>query len=340
MRVKKYADTDFLCGSARVRACENTLIGRERCARMLEAKTPADCISVLSECGITVINRSRAEDDGAPPQPDFDATADAYVAESFDFVQSLLPDSTLLRYMRYPYDCNNIKALLKSGIMGADASELMSRAGSVSPDAAAAAFANDDWSVFAPHMAKAASGVSAVYSKNGDPKAIDIPLDNACFADMLEAAPAGLLRSFTVMRADMQNIITTLRVIMLGDIPTAPAMLASALIPGGSLPHSDLLKALDGGRDKLCELIRFGSYGAMVPAMESSVSFSSLEKAADNIYISEVSKIRFIPFGLPVLFAYLTGVEYGIRNARIIYNSKVAGLPYEAVRARVRESYV
>ena len=51
---QKYRDTDYLYGSARVRAMEGRLISRDRIEHMLEARSTEEIVAMLPDLGFTL----------------------------------------------------------------------------------------------------------------------------------------------------------------------------------------------------------------------------------------------------------------------------------------------
>jgi len=68
--------------------------------------------------------------------------------------------------------------------------------------------------------------------------------------------------------------------------------------------------------------------------------FTTIEKLFDNKLIEYVKSAKYISYGIEPLAAYLIAKENEIKIARIIMAGKLAGIPSELIRERMRETYV
>ena len=144
--------------------------------------------------------------------------------------------------------------------------------------------------------------------------------------------------------ADLKNIMMCLRVLRRGGKNSEEELRAS-LITVGTISTEKLLAAFGRGEKGFCEELRSTPYHAVSDAVLSRSaadrpSLAELEKICDDLYLSEVAETKFMPFGAPVLFAYLVAVEYEIKNLRIVLAGKLAGLSADAIKMRLRNNYV
>ena len=176
---EKYRESDYLYGSARIRALEGQRIGKDRLERMLEANTSDDVMAMLSDHGFTW-----SSTDGASREECLlSALSEGYaeLERSADGVRSPV------RFLRYPYDCNNVKALIKCFVRGiAPDAMLFDSLGTVSAEQAKLAFESKDYRMFPPCMAEAIPEAEESFAQTGNPQTVDLILDKACYADMLE----------------------------------------------------------------------------------------------------------------------------------------------------------
>ena len=64
------------------------------------------------------------------------------------------------------------------------------------------------------------------------------------------------------------------------------------------------------------------------------------EKLCDNAVIHYIQDARFVSFGEAPVIAYLAAKEAEIVAIRIIMTGRLAGLPTDVIRERLREAYV
>jgi V/A-type H+-transporting ATPase subunit C len=117
--------------------------------------------------------------------------------------------------------------------------------------------------------------------------------------------------------------------------------LRSALLAGGDMDAESLALAYRGGEEELTSLVYKSRYSKFAEAVaKADKSLSAIEKCSDDYFMSRVRETKWLPFGAPVLAAYLVAVEYEVKNIRIILAAKDAGLSGDVIFERLRESYV
>lgn len=331
------ASTEYLYASARIRAMENSMAGRERLERLLDMKTAGDALASLGDCGMIPVK-------GADGTVDRESTLLAFLQNAYDTVLEMVPDASAFRFLLYPYDCNNVKAAIKAFLRGIDPMGMMFSLGTVPADAVAKMPAKDDYSALPAHMSAAAEQAIAAYAKTANPQKIDLILDRACYADMLDAAEAiaspyaiGLVRG----KIDLVNFMMTLRVLRMGSGRVGRALLEEALLDGGAYQKADLLRLYEAGENRFLDALLYSDYRAFANAVSATDgSLAEIECAADNAWMELVKEAKLIPYGYEVAVGYLIGMEYAVKNVRIIFAGKDAGLVPDVIRERVRTSYV
>ncbi len=344
--MKKQQATEYMYASARISALENRMVGRERVNALLEAKGRAEVMARLGELGEAYRLPLPAE--GASLEGDaVSAATEQMLLEllrtAFDEVRGAVPDATVYRHFAYPYDCNNVKALLKCSVRGADPEGMLFDFGSVPVDALQNAMREGKYDLLPPAMAQAVSDAKDAFAKTGDPQLIDAILDKACYADMMTSARASgseaLLR-WVKTKIDLVNIMTCLRILRMKRGETGKLFMKETLLSDGYLEKAFFESAYDGGEDALWQGL-VGKYFGFTKAVHgTNMSLAAIEKCADDHYMSVVREDARVPFGVEVAGGYLVGCETAVKNIRIILAAKDAGLSAEVIRERVRESYV
>ncbi len=320
-----YRDTDYMYSSARVRALETKLLGAEQYARLIDAPVGADAGALLSDAMPPVYD--------AEGRFDLEATLDAFLLQTFDLVESIAPDRSLFRFLRYDFDVNNLKAAIKARFADVPAEDMFFHCGNVPAETADSAVRDQDFSAYPPHMAKAAAAAMDALAASGDPQKVDLLLDRAAFADMLDAVQGEPLLLETVRRKiDTLNILTALRLIETSQ----RKLMQDALIAGGNVPLETYLAA--DSRASLAELLHYGAASDMAALLADlpPLSFAALERAADEMQLEMVRRARFVPFGLPVLCGYLLAALIQVKNLRIIFSMRALGFDGAAIRERMR----
>lgn len=313
------------------------MVTGERLGHLLEMKTSGDVLAAVADCGFPPIRR----EDGSY---DREATLLAALERAYDTVMDMAPDREAFRFLLYPYDCNNVKAAIKAFLRGIDPMGMMFRIGTVPAEDVAKMPATKDYSALPRHMAEAATEAADAYAKTLNPQKIDLILDRACYADMLEFATAsqsefamGLVKT----KIDLTNFMMTLRILRMKSGKAGESLLREALIEGGNFPLPELLRLNEAGETKFVEALSYGSYGKFASAIQNGGgTLAEIERAADDFWMERVKAAKMIPFGYEVAVGYLVGMEYAVKNVRIILAGKDAGLTPDVIRERVRASYV
>ncbi|MBE6538153.1 MAG: hypothetical protein E7671_01650 [Ruminococcaceae bacterium] len=324
-------ETEYLYASARVRATESRLIGADKLEAAISSKGLAETEALISSLDI-----------GEGKTESADKLGDA-LSSAYSFIGAISPDDSVAAFLRYAYDCNNIKAALKCFFRGIDPGEMLFSFGTVSKDEIKEMPVKGDFSALPKNMSEAASEAFDAYSETKNPQLIDIILDKACFRDMLSAAEESgedFIVSLTRKKIDLVNIMMCVRTARMGGGFAEREVLHSSLISGGELDVETLFAS--ESEEDIALILRGGEYDGVSELMLSGrdVTLAELECACDNIYMTAVKRTKYIPFGASVLCSYLIAVEYEIKNLRIIHAGKLAGLSPDKIRERVRLSYV
>ncbi|MGM9683479.1 MAG: V-type ATPase subunit [Eubacteriales bacterium] len=333
----KYNETEYMYGSARVRALENSLVGAERLYRMADAKSSDEIISSLPDAGFDIIYAENGVD------VDREATLLSVLSKGYSDISAMLPRPGMLDFLRYPYDCNNIKAVIKCASRGVDPRGMLFDFGTVGTDVLADAVAGNSKNALPENMEKAVARATEAFNSTGNPQCVDFIMDRACYADMLAGAKKtgdGYSADVISARIDLTNIITCVRVMRMRMGGRGKSLLSDALLEGGTLTADFFMQAYEGGEEKLCEMLMPSAYSTLGENLGAGLPLGKCERLAEDLWMNIVKRAKFIPFGIPVFVAYVIALETEVKNVRILLASKDAGLSPEIIRERLRESYV
>ncbi len=341
MMAERYRDTDYLYGSARVRAMEGRLPGKEKLDRMMEAKSTAEIVAMLPDLGFTL--KYAGEDKTG----EFlrEETLLGFLQDGYAELDRMDGGRGLCSFLRYPYDCNNIKAVIKCAFRGIEPDGMLfDRVGTLGLEAVKDAFARKDYGAFSPEIASAIPEAEECFSKTGNPQTVDLIIDRACFADMLNAARStGVPYAVELVetRIDLLNIMSAIRLLRMKVGANAKGFFEEVFLEGGVFSFAELWEAMGEGESYLAEKLSFGRYSAMSPLLESGQTpMNILERRSDEIWLSVAEKSKFAPFGAEVLIGYAVALEYTVKNIRILLAGKDAGLAPDVIRERLRKSDV
>lgn len=335
----KDKSTEYMYISARVRAIEANMPGRETVGRMLGADSAESAAAVATESGIL-----RSVSDARNPEV-LDGLLLGRLKDALETVEADEDGKNITPILRYAYDCANIKAALRCTPNDIDFADLLFDVGTLPTQSYGEMALSGDFEGLPTHMKEAAEKAKVEYAATGDPLKIDLPLDRACFADILDAAQE-LSDPFAVdyvkTKIDMTNVMIILRVLRMGLSEMTTALLSDALIDGGKVDCDSLREIANLGgeaeaKEGLSKLIK-QEYPQISEAILGGEG--DLENACDSHIEELLHRARYIPFGAPAVLSFLCELEYEIKNVRIILAGKAAGLSQQSIAQRVRGSYV
>ena len=329
----KLKDTDFLYISTRLRSMENRLLSRERMERMLEARTDEDAAKVLSECGYKGLEKPGAD---ALARSLSDARN-----ETFAELASMSPNADMIDVFRIKYDYHNLKALIKCARSGKNPDTMLIDAGRYPVETIRRAVAQGEASPLSDDARRALENASSMLSATGDPQKSDFALDRACYGEMLAAAErsgSSFLLGYVRLQIDGANLKAAVRSIRMKK---DTEFLKNALLPGGNVSLESILGVCMGG-GSLASVFTGGmaEAAALGDNAKKGGRQTEFEKAVDNALNAYLQGSRLVSFGDSVLVAYMAAKENEITAARIIMSGRMAGVPADSIRERLRDPYV
>ena len=326
----RYPPTDYLYSTARIRAVENRLIGKDILFSLFEKTSVMEVARALSAYGLPL--HTTAEGD-----VDTEAMLGEYLEKGTRTLLESIPDTSLLYPLQYPYDCHNIKSYLKATLRGLDAAPFLIEAGSVPTKTLLNALQSGDLSCLPTHLREAVGVAKETYAKTKEPKDMDIVLDAAAFADMEKACadfPFG--KAVLAKKADVTNIQMVHRLTTYGNKYLASAVFERAMVTGGTLTRECFLPVFEDDVP-LKEVLRPTAYAHL---FAKSPSPAKLEKLGEDTVMWEAKKALHVSFGAEVPYAYYMALQTSAQNLRLLFAAKRAGLDSTAFRERVRDNYV
>ncbi len=339
-------------GTARIRALENRIVGREKLNVLMEARGREEILSRLAEYGVLSregnnLSGGQTDRSGEAFSQAVEEALSGLLRDAYRDVEEAAPDGRVFVWFRYPYDCNNIKLAIKCRIRGIPEEEVRQMLfdfGTVPPDGVLTAVREGDFRAFPPAMAAGATAAEEAYAKSSDPRQIDTNLDKACYRDMLATAEESgdpTLLSWLRAKIDLLNAVICLRMLRIGQSDAGRSFLLDTLLPGGDLPLSLFTEAYDTGETFLWERLAASRYASFARAAEKTEKTpADVERCADDCWMSIVKEGARVAFGAPVLAGYLVGWEAAVKKIRMVLAAKEAGLDIAVIRERVGESYV
>ena len=326
-----YKDTDYLAISTRIRVLENSLLTRSRMERMLDARSDAEALKVLAECGYTL-----SED---ADESELNRVLAQRREQVFADLDGQSPNPALVDAFRLKYDYHNAKVLLKAAAMGAEAERLLVDAGTVSAQALQSAVRQQEYGALPEALAEAIQQAGDTLGATQDPQRCDFILDRAYWAQLSSLAKeseSAMLAGYVARMIDCANLKAAVRSLRLGK----PAdFMRGVLVPGGNYAPESLLQAAYAGTlDTACSAM--GQAAQLAPQAARGNQVTAFEKACDDYLTGYLQGAKLTPFGDSVIIAYLAAREAEFTAVRVIMAGRFAGLESDTIRESLRESYV
>ena len=332
---------EYAFSSVRIRALEKEIVGREKLEMLLDAPGNEQAMRLLSEFGFSIPEEEQTDQAGSNH---YEKVLSDKLKRAYAELEDILPEKQSLGFLKYRYDCHNIKSALKGASLGISYEDMLIDLGTVPAQDYPQMLEAHDFTKLPACMARGAAEAEAEFAASRNPQLVDVIVDKACFADikaLCSQVDSQLLRRAYAGKADLLNIEMVLRFIRMGRSDSGKALLKRALLPGGQMDEDFFMSAYDEGEEYLCDKMQHQSYYALGKEFANSDrSFASYEKICDNYLTRIFKEVRFIPFGPEVGVCYLEGMETAIRNIRIVMAGKGAELGTDQIRERIRESYV
>lgn len=332
--LKPINEMDYLYASGRIRALEGQLLNREKTQRMIDARSMEDAVRVLADCGY--------EPDRLSTLEELDQILEIERMNTFDSLDAIIPDRRFVDFFRIRYDSHNIRVLLKNPASSEGSTRLLSSCGRIKPDPLTAIMREMDLRELQPLMRSAVEDAQEILARTGDPQLMDILLDKACLREMLQMAietGSHFLTGYARLMIDTCNLRILIRTKRMGK---DRSLLTHALIPGGGLSLNQLIgDALETVVESLYgnSLLKTAAHAGLM-ALRANTPMTELDLRCDNALTVYLRPAKTMAFGSPLVAAYLAAKESEITALRTILSGRMAGLPPESIRERIRDHYV
>lgn len=330
----KLKDTDYLFISTRVRALECNLLNHERMNRMLEAHSTDEALQVLSDCSYPVIEELNINS--------INAVLAQEQAKTYDDLYNFVPNKAIIDVFKVKYDYHNVKVLLKAEAMQSDPTPLLLDLGRVSVRELTTKLNSSDLRGLPTVLQGAIAQARETLGTTRDPQLSDFVLDQAYFQDMFllaKQADSVFLEGYVRISIDAANLRTVVRTMRMGK---SMDFMQSILFSGGNIDPKRILNAAGGGAS-LADLFATSPLREAAEAGVELLSDSRLtqfEKLCDNAVINYLRGAKFVPFGEAPIISYMAAKESEFTAVRILLTGRMAKLPSDIIRERLRDAYV
>ena len=201
---------------------------------------------------------------------------------------------------------------------------------------------NEEKRIMLPEtLANAMEEAKATLARTANPQLADFVLDKAYFTELraaVDKVDSPFLRGYAAILIDSANLRSAVRTLRMGK---GQDFLREVLIPDGNVGAERVANATD--KDSLAALYAHSALEkAAVLGGEalSGGSMTAFELACDNAVNDYLKGARLISYGCEVPVAYMAAVEGEITAIRMILTGRLAGVPSQTIRERLRDLYV
>ena len=308
------------------------MLTKEKAERMLEAPSFEDCAKMLTDSGY--------EDMSQMSIKQIEDALSSRRAAIFREMETLVPGKEALDLFRLKYDYHNAKVLVKSEAMMQSDRTLLSNSGRVSSEQIEKRFNEDRLRDLPGELGYAAEEARAVLNRSANPQLADFLLDKAYFREMsglADSLESDFARGYVAILADSTNLRSAVRILRMGkDI----GYLHEALVSGGSVSEERLISGISG--EGLAGVFAGGALAKAAQLGTDAVSGGTLtafELACDNAVARYLADAKLCSFGEECVIAYLAGTENELTAVRMILTGRLAGVPADTIRERLRDLY-
>lgn len=326
-------DTDYLYISTRLKAKGQKLMDKAKLTRLIEAKSDADAMKLLTENGWNAFD------------PNDLTECEAEIArqqrETFELLYRYAPDRRMIDLFRLKYDYHNIKAIIKALSLGIDAKALLSSAGTIPKSELLLAISEEQYFKLPREMANAAIDAAELLGRTGDPQISDLLLDRALTQQMVKLAAdtqSEFLKGYVSLSIDLQNLRVLVRC---ARVNKGYDLLKRALFEGGSVSINGFTG--ESSDDIIRQRFAAAIFAEPIQAALKAISggaMAPLDMACDNALIKYLKGQSLAPFGEVQLIGYLLAKESELVSIRTVMAGRRAKLSPEQITERLRNSYV
>ena len=321
---------DYLYISSLLRAREPRMLSRDKAERMLDAPNFEDAAKMLTDSGY--------EDMSQMSVKQIETALSDRRAAVFHELETLIPNTAALNLFRLKYDYHNAKVLVKSEAMHRNDASLLSSSGRVAPETVQKRFQEDRLRDLPGELGSAAEEARNLLARSANPQLSDFLLDKAYFREMNALADeldSDFARGYVALLADSTNLRSAVRILRMGkDL----GYLQEALVAGGSVSEERLTQGISGeGLASVFAGTALTKAAQLGAEAVSGGTLTAFELACDNAVADYLSNAKLCSFGEESVIAYLAGTENELTAVRMILTGRLAGVPSDTIRERLRD---
>ena len=318
---------DYLYSVAEIRAVENSLLNKTDLEQLINAPDYKSAISLLTEKGYK-----------EPEGSDYSSMLDGELSRVWDMIKESAPDAQSLDAFVLKNDFQNLKAVLKSEVMGYDAKDFMIKPSVIEPETLLDRVGKRLFSELPEFISETAEKAYTTITTTGNGQLCDVIIDRGALEAILSAAQSGgdmILSEYAQMFVLTSDIKTAYRCI---KTKKNQAFVISALAECDAVNARSLAEAAVSGEEAFAEYL--SSNGLSQYREELEKGTQNFEKFCDDSMLEIMKKAKMTAFGVSPIASYYVAKETEIKCLRIILSAKLSSVSNDIIRERMRELYV
>lgn len=319
--------TDYAYAVARIRANESKLLSSAMLDEVVAAASYDKAVDVL-----------RARDWVRTDDTDVSALIAAQSEALWVLMRESVTDKNALAVLTALNDFYNVKAALKSMLTGVNPKPYYVQPTLLDLDALTDAVSRHAFDKLEEPLATAAKQAYEAATRTESGQSADVIIDAAtlrCLSKQARETDCELLGDILRFVCDSTNLKVALRCARTGkDL----SFVESAVGPCHNIDRQSLCHAAVQGEAQLLQLLATGNYRAGAEALKQSTT--AFEKWCDDSVIELCKGAKYEFFGFAPIAAYYFAKTTEIKTVRIVLSAKLAGVPNDIIRERVRDLYV
>lgn len=329
---------DFIQSSTTVRVYETKLLSRPMTERIIDAKDFEDAYKMLSETvyGDKLQKLENKEDYGDALQ--------AELEEVYRRIREMNRGEEIFDFATLRYSFHNLKVLIKESILKEDFSEILSPLGNVNVPVIRLEIGKERGRDLSVRYMSQVVAVLEDYEEHQDPQRIDILLDKFYLEELVRIAKTSGVEMFEDYATDTVDVSNVKSLIRSKKQDKTLDFVKFVLAEGGRLSKEQLLSLYGENVEMMLEKLTHSTLSSRVrkglEVYKSTGRLQGIERELENYQMERAKKSKSVTYGPEVLFSYLLAKEAEVKNLRILMVSKQNGLSSEAIRERLRDSYV
>jgi|GEM_PF-182766 len=274
----------------------------------------------------------------------FETVISYEMKKTIAFLKEVAPEEKLLNLFLLKYDYLNAKTLLKLNLKGNPFTEKdITPYGTITFDLLETSIENQSYDKLPIEMAEAMKKIDKAFVVNEDASLIGLTLDEA-YAAQVKRLIAGeknpLIVEYFKAFFDFTNIITVLRMKSSGY---RPETVKSALLEGGKMSTSDMMRVFEGGSEGgLRQVIKYEYQKCLTDAFEiyeAGGGLFAIEKARDDYLMAVLKKDRFDVFSSSKVISFLIAKEREAAAVRLLMVSVLNRISADEITRRLKDLY-